>query len=119
MPIELVRQGEFLLLQFNCGCDEALPACQAMCCRMRKYYSVELTAEEQGRFLWHEWEGKKVLEGKPNGDCYYLEGDRCGVYDGRPQGCKEFHCSPRGGESDPLITRRDQGWALFPARVTQ
>jgi len=118
--IDFVRQGPFMLIQFNASCDEALPVCQAMCCRMRKYYSVPLTPDEAKllRGTWTEKDGQAVclLDGEENGDCVYLSGDRCLVYDDRPQACREWHCSPQGGLSDPEIVKRENGWVLFPAR---
>ena len=117
--IAFVRQGPFMLIQFNSSCDEALPVCQAMCCRMRKYYSVHLTAEESTRLDCHEQDGVFLLAGLENGDCAYLEGNRCSIYAERPKACAEWHCSPQGGLADPQITKREQGWVLFPAREAE
>jgi hypothetical protein len=116
MGVELVRQGPFLLLQFNMGCLEALPACGAQCCRMRPEFSVPLTEEELA-WMPSEIMGEiRVLAGTPEGDCWYLKDSRCSIYDRRPKACREWHCSPRGGLMDPEIVKRDAGWALWPAR---
>jgi|SRR5215469_11937575 len=119
--IDFVRQGPFLLLQFNSSCNDALPICQAACCRLRKYYSVHLTEEEATR-LECTWTATKdggavaLLDGTAEGDCVYLKDSRCSIWDERPQDCRNWHCSPQGGLEDPEITRRENGWVLFPAR---
>lgn len=113
--IRLVRSGEFTLLQFNGPCEEMVSQCGALCCRMRRYYSVQLEDDERHPSMINA-EGKRVLVGKPNGDCIYLEGNKCGIYDTRPKGCREWHCSPEGGLTDPEITKRNNGWVLFPAQ---
>lgn len=116
MTVTFVRQGEFMLLQFNSSCEEARPVCQSMCCRMRRFYSAHLTEEEAVRFRWQDWAGTKVLEGTETGDCFYLKDGLCSVYEERPKACREWHCSPQGGLDDPDISKREQGWVLFPAR---
>lgn len=114
--IAFVRQGPFMLVQFNSSCTDALPVCGAMCCRMRKYYSVHLTGDEALRLESELHEGVWLLAGTKDGDCVYLKDSRCSIYEDRPQGCREWHCSPQGGMDDPSITKREQGWVLFPAR---
>lgn len=119
--IDFVRQGPFMLIQFNAPCVEAIETCQAACCRLRKYYSVHLTVEEAQRLrcTWHaQRDGTAValLDGNEDGDCFYLSGNRCLIYEERPKACREWHCSPKGGLEDPEITKRENGWVLFPAR---
>ena len=128
ISINFVRQGAFMLIQFNSSCDEALPVCQANCCRLRKYYSVDLTEEEATRLKTQTiykiefgvtagpFGERKVLAGTPEGDCVYLKDNRCSIYETRPKACREWHCSPQGGLGDSEITKREQGWVLFPAR---
>ncbi len=61
-PIELVKVGPVMFLQFNCECEHAIPYCAAMCCRMRMAYNVELTEEEAVKFkgLDAEKDGRKL-----------------------------------------------------------
>lgn len=114
--IHFVKRGEFMFVQFNSPCSESVPTCQAMCCRMRRYYSVPLTEEEVAIYPHTKnSEGVMVLKGKQNGDCVYLDGTRCSIYDTRPKGCREWHCSPEGGLGDPEIRKRGDGWVMFPA----
>lgn len=115
--ITFVRQGPFLLLQFNMSCAEALPVCQAMCCRMRRWYNVHLTSEEieHGGYETQTWEsGKVVLKQTPEGDCIYLKDSKCSIYSRRPKDCVAWHCSPGGNPGDESITKRAQGWIMVP-----
>jgi Fe-S-cluster containining protein len=33
-----------------------------------------------------------MLAHKPNGDCWYLEGEGCSIHDRAPKACREFDC---------------------------
>ena len=117
--LNFVRMGPFLMLQFNTSCEEALPLCQAMCCRMRKWYNVHLTDDEirSGQYRTQTWDtGQVVLAETSEGDCTYLEAGRCSIYSRRPRDCQRWHCSPRGNPDDPLIEVRGQGWMMVPSR---
>lgn len=123
-PVELVKIGPAMFLQFNCDCSDALPYCQAMCCRMRMAYNVELTEEEAIRLkgLDAENDGRKlkVLPVKDMGswDCAYLTDDsKCSVQEEKPSHCRDWHCSPKGNRDDPTVTRRDMGWMMMPTGV--
>lgn len=113
--IQLVRSGEFTLLQFNGPCD--VSECGALCCRMRRYYSVALEDDELQKYPHQKnGQGQNVLIGQENGDCVYLRENKCLIYEHRPKGCREWHCSPGGGLTDPEITKRNNGWVLFPSQ---
>jgi Fe-S-cluster containining protein len=112
--VDLVRQGPFLLLQFNMECKEA--PCQAMCCRMRPQFSVPVTEDEASWMQTVKMGERAVLAGTDTGDCVYLIDSLCSIYERRPEACRNWHCSPQGGLLDPEITKRDAGWALIPAR---
>ena len=116
--IDIESNGFMLMLQFNCNCDDVLPYCQAMCCKMRMGYNAMLTDEEAER-LGHVDVVKdnsvfKFLPHKADYSCIHLENDRCKVHDQKPRMCMEEHCSPRGNMGDPTIKRRFGGWLLLP-----
>lgn len=110
--VTFVRQGPFLLVQFNTTCDDALPTCDAMCCRMRPYFNVKIYEWEAFKYKTEIQDGIRVLIAKPNGDCLYLDGARCSIYNDRPHQCRAWHCSPEGNKDDPQITKRENGWLL-------
>ena len=114
--IDLVQQGPFLLLQFNLPCLEAVSACQAHCCRLRPQFSVPVTDAEAAWMQTVKMGERTVLAGTEQGDCVYLLDSKCAIYEKRPEACRNWHCSPGGGMGDPEITKRDAGWALWPAR---
>lgn len=118
-PIELVYKDGIGLLQFNCECTSALPWCNAICCRQRPVFNVELTEAEKGAFqgVNHPKKpGVQLVAYNANHECVYLQGDKCSIHHEKPSGCANWHCSPRGkGEG---ITRRGQGWLLIPAGAT-
>lgn len=117
--IDLVFNGMYSRLQFNCGCLDALPYCRAMCCRLRQVVGVELNEAEQlsfpERVQTKAPNGLVVLQSEPGtGNCIYLnEEDQCKVHQAKPEKCKNWHCSPGGVGED--ISRRDKGWMLMPS----
>lgn len=110
--VTFVKQGPFMLVQFNTTCDESLPVCKAMCCRMRPFFNVILTEEEILSYEAKNYKGQLVLQSTPNGDCVYLKDNRCSIYETRPENCRNWHCSPKGHEDNPEITKRANGWLL-------
>lgn len=100
-------------LTFKGTCDECLPYCGALCCKM--YDSVNLTGEEvmSGRYqmdvegTMHVYANafklkKKKVTGELYHVCIYLGDDnRCTIYDERPRACRIFECQNR-----PLIGKR-------------
>lgn len=112
-PIEIVRMGIAIVLQFNCNCDDAIPFCDAMCCRMRPMYNARIKDDEVNKFAFVQIGNIKVVERKDT-NCFYLEGARCGVHADKPQDCSSWHCSPKGNPGDDTIKRRDIGWQLVP-----
>jgi Fe-S-cluster containining protein len=93
--------------------------CTAACCRkgsFRHDYAVELGDHEQPRFA----EARRYLEyGRyrwavpydSQGNCGYLAGNQCQVYDQRPEGCAAFNCllyyasESQGRHGDFLVRR--------------
>ncbi len=122
--IELVKVGPVMFLQFNAECAECLPYCNAMCCRMRMAYNVELSDEEAIKFkgLDAEKDGRKLkvlpVKDTTSWDCSYLtEESKCSVHSDKPSHCRDWHCSPGGNPDDPTIKRRDMGWMIMPTGV--
>lgn len=118
--IELVFDGKELTLQFNCSCDDALPWCHAICCRLRPHYNTLLSAADVQRahFATRVVKGLPVLDWQDaTGNCTYLEEPgRCGVHGDKPVACQRWHCSP-GGVGDALV-ERGSGWILLPRDIT-
>lgn len=111
--ITLVRQGPFLLVQFNTTCEQSLPACDAMCCRMRPWFNVKVNEDEAHLYHTEIKDGVRVLSAMPNGDCVYLHNARCSIYASRPHQCRQWHCSPKGNQDDRQIIDRANGWLLM------
>jgi hypothetical protein len=118
--IDIVSNGMMLMLQFNCHCDDALPYCRAMCCKMRMKYNVALDKEEAKRLVHIDmYQDGKLVQILPWKDddysCIHLEHDKCLIQDKKPHLCREEHCSPKGNLTDPTIKTRFNGWTLFPS----
>lgn len=114
--IELVLLGGMLpVLEFNCTCEDALPYCHAICCRMRSGTNAVLTPEEAARLESLTLKsGLTVLKGNPDDSCVYLDSqsELCKIHETKPEACRTFHCSPNGmGEG---LTLKDKGWFLSP-----
>ena len=97
-------------LRFHGTCLEALPFCEAMCCRHQ--WEVKVSEGEYksnryraGRFCDltdRECDSNSdscphlryILEKKADRSCVYLnEENRCSIYQDRPQACRNFSCS--------------------------
>lgn len=113
-PIEIVFDGKQLVLQFNCSCEDAMPMCNAACCRYRPFYNVTVSEDEKSKFLTQPNPDNPelhILQNR-NDTCVYLKDCKCEVHADKPSNCASWHCSPRGvGEG---ITRRQNGWVLLP-----
>lgn len=75
--------------------DGSVPcgACHACCSNPN--LNVDLTPEEAERFpdaVPMPYEERKQLPRKGNGDCVYLTGGRCSIYDRRPRACRQYDC---------------------------
>jgi Fe-S-cluster containining protein len=79
---------------------------------MRPYFNVKIYEWEAFKYKTEIQDGIRVLIAKPNGDCLYLDGARCSIYNDRPHQCRAWHCSPEGNKDDPQITKRENGWLL-------
>jgi Fe-S-cluster containining protein len=120
--IELVWDGAFVRIEFNCSCLDALPFCKGMCCRQRVGYSVELEPDEVESFDTRPHPtrpGVRILRTKENRlDCVYLHSEKgtCLIHEEKPKMCRRWHCSPGGELDDEGIEVRDAGWLLMPMR---
>ena len=97
--IEIVFNGLFNALQFNSDCSDALPYCNAACCR---YIGVPIEAPTCARD-WDDWRWYLAHEGstiyKDSGQWYLNVETRCGhltpeltcaIYETRPETCAEY-----------------------------
>lgn len=117
--IDIKNEDGVLTLQFNCSCLDALPYCQAACCRTQQAYSSKVTEEDKKLFpiltreVMTEDGPAEVVPTKieNENECLFLDGNqKCMVHQMKPQECKNWHCSPGGvGEG---ITQRARGWRL-------
>jgi len=119
--IDMVWNGAFSRVEFNCSCLDALPYCKGMCCRLRAGYSIELEEDEIALFENKEHptrKGVRILKSKEDGlNCYYLTKEGlCSIHERKPRMCRRWHCSPGGERDDNTIERRDAGWLLMPLR---
>jgi len=121
--IELVWNGVFSTLQFNCECMDALPYCKAMCCRLRQGFTVVLKEDEIGKYKSRPYPKSpdfQVLERSADGNsCCYLDEEKslCTIHGHHPEMCVVFHCSP-GGKGEG-IKHRDGGWLWTPMGCLQ
>jgi len=113
--IELVFVDQLPVLQFNCSCEDALPYCNALCCRRRPDYNMALEGvDEMKRFadssIRHPTLPLVRLMAYKDGACIHLDGCKCAVHAQKPSICKRWHCSPGGiGEG---IEIRDGGFSF-------
>ncbi len=105
--------GEYL--QFNCTCDDAMPYCQALCCRQRPRFNVPLESVDLFPLADQERMGELVVLRHEGDRCCYLEGTRCGVQAHKPSVCRRWHCSPKGKGKG--LTEFGRGWRLWPGFV--
>lgn len=121
--IELVFNGSFSVLQFNCHCLDALPFCKAMCCRLRQGFTVMLQPEEVGHYRSRPHPQNPdlhILQHSADGNaCTYLDQTehKCTIHDHSPKMCQLYHCSP-GGKGDH-VKHRDGGWVWTPTGFLQ
>src|SRR5271157_249881 len=118
--IDLEVISGVMFLQFNCNCEDALPYCQAMCCKMRYIYNAKISEDEANSFKNivvknKDGEQVRVLQWKPDFTCIYLEENKCSIHSAKPYSCRSEHCSPRGNPNDESIVKRDKGWMLLPS----
>lgn len=111
----VLREGKLNILQFNTNCEDALPYCQAACCRNRGRYAAVLEEDEKEKYSYMLRVTNKglvpVVASNSDGTCCYLTPDsKCFVHNDKPKICKQWHCSP-GGKGEG-IKIRDNGWGL-------
>lgn len=103
--MELGADGAWL--QFDCDCIDALPYCQAQCCAL---IGTAVLPEELLEFNYpvdvqRNSETEITMQRSADGFCKCLnrENRTCGIYENRPETCKNFHCT-RGADV--------RGWKL-------
>jgi hypothetical protein len=113
--IDLVHINNQLLLQFNCSCIDAIPFCQATCCKMQHLLVVELTDKEILRLGKRKGTENLIQIKTDSTECKFLnEKNLCSIQATKPEKCKSWHCSPGGvGEG---ITYRANGWMMLPSQ---
>ncbi len=105
--IRLELGADGVWLQFDCDCIDALPYCQAQCCALIG------TAVLPGELLQFNYpvdvqpnpEIEITMQRSADGFCKCLnrENRTCGIYENRPETCRNFHCT-RGADV--------RGWKL-------
>jgi hypothetical protein len=115
--VEIVFNGLFSTLQFNCSCEDALPYCKAMCCRMRVTGGATTTIDEDEKDKFRNVDGMLMFD-ETTRACVYLDGEcNCTVHLDKPRMCRAWHCSPKGvGDG---ITIREAGWLLAPMVIAK
>lgn len=124
--IDIVTTPDKVRIEFNCSCDDALPWCQAVCCRNRQWNNVLIEDDEKDKFdkaIPHPSQPQLTILQPENGHCGYFdsEGCRCKIHEDKPRQCGNWHCSPMGGGPDGTgegITQRDQGFILLPTVIS-
>jgi Fe-S-cluster containining protein len=74
------------------NCEERLPICKAVCCKLSFALSVEEI--EEGKLKWEL--GKPYhIRHQSNGYCCHInnENKQCNVYENRPSVCKKYSCA--------------------------
>jgi Fe-S-cluster containining protein len=121
--IELVWNGVYSTLQFNCDCMDAIPFCKAMCCRLRQGFTVLLKAGEVSKYKNRPFPQDpqlRVLQRSEDGNsCYYLDSEKslCTIHGDHPEMCRVYHCSPQGKGDG--VKHRDGGWLWTPMACLQ
>jgi hypothetical protein len=103
-----------LVLQFNASCEDSLPFCKAICCRMQSILSAEVKQEEIKLFGKRNAQLFMPVKLLQENECLHLDSNTkfCKVHSNKPYSCKSWHCSPQG-KGDGIIVR-GQGWVLLP-----
>lgn len=75
--------------------------CSAKCCKQQDGRQFAVLLEENETYpaeinlLEETVLGEEAIRVLPyiNGQCVYLQNDRCSIYPNRPQRCREFNCA--------------------------
>lgn len=63
------------------------------CCQGEAVFIHPECGDDANNYLTEEYQGRRILAHKPNGDCIYLDRDvGCTIYDTRPTICGELDC---------------------------
>jgi Fe-S-cluster containining protein len=93
---------------FSGECERCRAFCGSVCCRGYAFVSLTQEEAESGRYIHKEvQEGcdcalcnrmreagvRYALYKRADGACVYLDGTgKCGIYDDRPQTCRNYSC---------------------------
>lgn len=72
---------------------------RADCCRFRLTGKMPYLTRGEAFVAAKAWRaaGRKELVESADGSCPFLTGSRCGIYEGRPFGCRTHFCDAAGG----------------------
>ena len=64
------------------------------CCRNDAIFMHPECGDVASEYLTEPYEGRTILQHKPNGDCVYLDrATGCTIHERRPTVCREFDCA--------------------------
>ncbi len=112
-----IEQGaDGIYLRFDCNCLDALPICQAQCCALPGTIVLpeELENDIEYPLDWDDESKTFVLLRDSDGFCTCLDRRTrtCGIYEFRPETCRNFHCtkgaSQRGWKIPNAVYRQNR-----------
>lgn len=82
---------------------------RATCCRFRQTGRMPYLTLGEALVAAQAWRaaGRKAVPDRTDGSCPFLDpgSARCGIYEGRPFGCRTHFCGPAGGPATRQETR--------------
>jgi len=76
-----------------------------LCCQNWQGVVVDPEIEDVSKYMTVPLKSdpsKRIIRRKENGDCIYLEPHGCGIYEERPNICKQFDCRDITALTNPL-----------------
>ena len=88
------------MMQFRPTIEETAVPCNGctLCCKGDAIFLHPLEGDDPSKYQTVEAynpiskTNALMLDHKPNGDCIYLEGGGCSIYNGRPLICRKYDC---------------------------
>ncbi len=86
-----------------------------LCCRLflinlneKEYQSGKYQTQFEDYGLFNDFQkakncGANIIKQKGDGDCFYLENNKCSVHKDRPQVCKNFFCDSKSEKFKKMI----------------
>jgi Fe-S-cluster containining protein len=71
--------------------------------RSKSYQTIFQNHEFIEDFKKAEEIGANILAKKPNGNCIYLENNKCSIHQKRPQVCRPFFCDSKNPQFKDMI----------------